>query len=241
MLMILSALTVQAQDSAKDGNASRFRPGAFWMYTGFRPANPERPEKYDRLMFDLTYNDWIGQRNLFTNHWASIGLNTSLMFDIPMSKRKNVASFGIGVSHEFTNIRHNANLFVNDSLGTTTYMPKDTSDIFRKSVLSGNSFSVPVEFRFRSPGWKHFKFHIGAKIGYQANLLSKYVSDIDGHKVVNKRLGFPDQSKLIYSAHIRIGARNWALFASYSFNRLFTNAQSTRLNRVQLGLTLSLF
>ncbi len=237
----LAAFTGRAQYNSQGENASRFRPGAFWMYSGVRPANTGKPVKYDRLIFDLTYNDWIGDRDLFTNHWASIGLNTNLMFDIPMTKGVNKASFGIGVSHEFTNIRHDANLVIDDVAGTTVFMPKDSADIFKKGVLSGNSFSVPIEFRFRSGSWKHFKFHIGGKIGYQANLVSKHVSKINGHRVINKWQGFPDESKLIYSAHIRIGLRNWALLASYSFNPIFTNSQSTRLNRVQLGLSISLF
>ncbi|OFZ41631.1 MAG: hypothetical protein A3D92_10995 [Bacteroidetes bacterium RIFCSPHIGHO2_02_FULL_44_7] len=237
----LTLCTASAQYGGREEGKSRFRPGAFWMYTGIRPAKLETPAKYDRLIVDLTYNDWIGDRDLFKNHWASMGVNTNFIFDIPLTKKVNKVSFGIGISHEYTSIRHNAKLVIDNVAKTTTYMPKDSSDLFRRSSLSGHSFSVPIEFRFRTKHWKHFKFHIGGKVGYQVSSLSKYVSKIDGHKVVNKQHGFPDDSKLIYSAHIRIGVRNWALFASYSFNPLFTSAQSTRLNRVQMGLSLSLF
>jgi hypothetical protein len=108
-------------------------------------------------------------------------------------------------------------------------------------MLNGNSFSIPIEFRFRTGGWRHFKFHIGGKIGYQANLLSKYVANVGGHREVWKRYSFPDAARLIYSAHIRIGMRNWALFASYNFNPIFENSNSTRLNMIQAGLSLSLF
>lgn len=237
----LTLSAASAQDNSQDEGKSRFRPGAFWMYTGIRPAKPGKPEKYDRLIVDLTYNDWIGERNLFTNHWASIGVNTSFIFDIPLTKKVNKVSFGIGVSHEYTNIRHNANLIIDEVANTTTYMDKQATDWFKRSALSGHSFSVPIEFRFRTKGWQHFKFHIGGKVGYQVNSLSKSVGKINDYKVVSKQHGFPDDSKLIYSAHIRIGVRNWALFASYSFNPLFTSSQSTRLNRVQMGLSLSLF
>lgn len=234
-------MAASAQDNGQEEGQSRFRPGAFWMYTGFRPAKSDKPEKYDRLIVDLTYNDWIGERDLFTNHWASIGVNTNFIFDIPLTKRVNTVSFGLGVSHEYTSIRHDAKLVTDNSVGSTTYMEKESTDLFDRSTLSGHSFSVPIEFRFRTKGWQHFKFHVGGKVGYQVNSLSKSVGKIDGNKVVNKQHGFPDDSKLIYSAHIRIGVRNWALFASYSFNPLFTSSLSTRLNRVQMGLSLSLF
>lgn len=242
--LILVNNIVFGQYDSEGKNASRFRPGAFWFYTGFRPAKSDKAEKvikYDRVIVDLTYNDWIGDRQPFSNHWASIGVNTSIMFDIPMSKIYNTASFGIGFSHEYTDIRHNGKLVSDPILETTTWMPKDSSDIFKRSSLVGNSFSIPIEFRFRTKSWKHFKFHIGGKIGYQAFLASKYVSKVDGDKTVTRQHGFEDKAVLLYSAHVRIGIRNWALFSSYSFNPIFLNGGSTRLNRIQVGLSLSLF
>lgn len=227
-------------DGKGDSKASRFRPGIMWFYSGISPAEEEKPAKYDRLIFDITYNDWVGERDVFSNHWASIGLNTNVMFDIPMIKGDKF-SFGIGISHQYTNVRHDNKLVINDSLGTTVFMPKDDSDNFFKSVLSGNSFSVPIEFRFRNESWKQFKFHLGGKIGYQTNLLSKQVAHIDGYKTTTKRSGFPDDNQFIYSIHMRIGMRNWALFGSYNLNTLFSNSKSSQLNLVQMGLSLSLF
>lgn len=232
---------VIGQDSSKDDLKSRFRPGAFWFYSGIRPASSEKPRKYDRLIFDLTYNDWIGDKGPFENHWASIGLNTNLIFDIPMTKGENVASFGIGVSHEYSSIRHDQKFYFNDAPAATELLAKDSLSSFLKSSMNTNSFSVPIEFRFRSKGWKHFKFIIGGKIGYQVSANSKYVTKTDGHRIVTKIKGFPDDSKLLYSAHVRFGLRNWALYAAYYFNPLFTNSASTKLNRIQMGLSISLF
>lgn len=230
-----------AQYDGKGANEiSRFLPGFMWKYTGIRPAKAGRLNKYDRLIFDITYNDWMGDKDPFENHWASIGLNTNFMFDIPLTKGNKV-SLGIGVAHQFVNIRHDNVVVIDDIEKTTSFSPMGSVPGFEKSVLSGNSFSLPVELRFRNESWRHFKIHIGGKIGYQANLLSKYVSKVDGHRVVNKRYGFPDENKLIYSVHARIGLRNWALFASYNFNTIFSNAKSAQLNLVQIGLSISLY
>ena len=232
---------MNAQYDSEGENVTRFRPGMFWFYSGFRPAQSEKPRKYDRLIMDLTYNDWIGDRDLFKNHWASIGLNTNLIFDIPLTKKNDKVSLGIGVAHQYTTIRHDNKFVIDDIAGTTQFAEKDTNDLFFKSTLSGNSFSIPIELRFRTGGWKHFKFHIGGKIGYQANLYSRYVAKINGRREVTKQYGFPDESKLIYSAHIRFGMRNWALYASYNFNPIFSDSQSTKLNMLQMGLSISLF
>ena len=219
---------------------SRFRPGAMWFYTGVRPAKTDKPNKYDRLIVDVTYNDWIGDEDLFQNSWASIGANTNLMFDIPLTKGNRVA-LGLGVSHQYTNVRHDNKFVVDQDANTTTYAFKDSTDIFRKSMFIGNSFSVPFELRFRSSSWKHIKFHLGFKLGYQVNTLSKNVFIIKGQKEVSKRYGSADENKFIYSAHARLGFRKWALYASYNFNTIFSNSKSTQLNAVQFGLSRSLF
>lgn len=241
MVAVLSTSMASAQyDGKGEDEVSRFRPGMFWYYTGFKPAVPQKVRKYDRLIFDLTYNDWVGDQGPFENHWASIGLNTSLMFDIPLNLG-NTVSLGVGLSHQFTNIRHNGNLTGSDSLGTTVWSPKQSTQTFKKSVLGGNSFSIPIELRFRKESWRHFKFHIGGKIGYQTNMFAKTVTGSGPTREVDKDFGFPDQVQLVYSAHIRLGLRNWALFASYNFNKLFTNSNSTQLNLVQGGISVSLF
>mgnify|MGYP000029361011 CR=1 FL=1 len=231
-----------AQFNSKGETRSKFRPGLMWFYNGIRPEKSTYDDvrKYDRLIIDVTYNDWDGDSGPFENHWASIGMNTNLMFDIPFTSR-NTVSLGIGVAYQYVNIRHDNKLVIDDAKHTTIYTPKDKYDLFDKSIFSGNSFSMPLELRFRTKNWRHFKFHIGVKIGYQVNMLSKRVLVQEGHSEHNKRYGFPDENKLLYSAHVRIGIRSWALFGSYNFNSLFSNANSTQLNLIQMGISVSLF
>ena len=234
------SVSLAQYDSKVDSPMSKFRPGFMWFYTGLRPAKVERVRKYDRLIFDVTYNDWIGDRDIFTNHWASIGLNTNVMFDVPLSKGNTVA-LGIGLAHQYTVIRHNGNLVRDDVAGTTTWQDKQSGQTFDRSVLGGNSFAMPIELRFRKESWRHFKFHIGGRIGYQVNSFTKEVEGKGQNRIVTKDFNFPDQARLIYAAHLRFGFRNWALFAKYNFNKLFTNSNSTQLNRTQLGVSISLY
>jgi len=56
-----------------------------------------------------------------------------------------------------------------------------------------------------------------------------------------KDYSLPDINKLIYSAHVRIGIRNWSLYGSYNLNSFFKNSSSAQLNLLQFGLSVSLF
>jgi hypothetical protein len=211
-----------------------------WYSTGLRPASPEKVRKYDRLIFDLTYNTWNGELTPFENKAPSLGLNTNVMFDIPLAKGNKVA-LGIGVAHELRNIRH-GNSFLIDSTGSfTIYQIKDSTMLFQRSSFGANSFSLPIELRFRNESWKHFKFHVGGRIGIQANAFNRSVTTIDGIKHIDKQVGFPDLNRLTYGVHARLGMRNWALFANYSLNTVFGSQESVELNFLQFGLSISLY
>ncbi|MES2800365.1 MAG: hypothetical protein V4638_10150 [Bacteroidota bacterium] len=241
-LLSFSSLTVAAQyDGEGVDEISRFRPGSLWFYSGLIPFKEGKLRKYDRLMVDLTYNDWMGDLKPFNNQWGSIGVNTSFMWDIPMTE-KNTASFGIGLSHSFFRISNKYHSFTPDASNTfTVHQEGGSTPELKHRYLGGNSLSVPIEFRFRTKGWKHFKVHIGGKVGYQLDAFAKNVYKDEFGKSVEKYRNFSDVSRLIYSAHLRIGIRNWALFGSYNFNKIFKNDQSPNIHLLQMGLTLSLF
>jgi hypothetical protein len=239
-LFLLVSLTVKAQFTSEGADLiSRFRPGVMWFNTGLRPAEIEKVRKYDRLVFDITYSDWAGESKPFQNKWASLGLNSSIYFDIPMVKN-NLVSFGTGLSHSLFTIHHD-NQFVTDPTGKYTLYNELDSMLFDKNKLVGNSISIPVEFRFRSKGWKHVKFHIGGKVGYQLNLFQKTQFDGEDGRVIQKSFDIADVNKLNYSVHMRFGIRNWALFGSYNLNGLFKSNESVKLNLLQFGLSLSLY
>lgn len=242
IISVLISFVSQAQyDSKGDDEISRFRAGSMWFFTGFRPAKVDKVRKYDRLIFDVTYNDWMGGRDPFQNHWASIGMNTNLMFDIPLTKGNTVA-LGLGAAYQLSNIRHNRFFEENELANNQIQIYEDDSLYnFKKSVLRSHSFAIPIEIRFRKESWRHFKLHVGGKIGYQVGMSNKYVADVDGYRETYKRNGFKHANNLLYSAHVRMGLRNWALYAQYNFNPMFTESTDPQLNHIQFGLSISLF
>lgn len=243
IVLVVGSFTVMAQDpAAEPGLISRFRPGVMWFFTGYRPATTEKVRKYDRLIFDLTYNDWAGDRQPFHNKWNSIGFNTNLLFDIPLTVG-NTVSLGLGISHSIYRISYSYKQFQLDPVNELTQLNDIQTFVpdVDKHFFCGNTLSIPVELRFRSPNWQHFKVHFGGKVGLTLNNYTKDVFETGYGKMVFKNSQFPDINRLLYSVHARIGFRNFALFGSYQFSPVFSNPASTHLNILQLGLSVSLF
>lgn len=219
---------------------SRHRPGIFWYFNGLKPAKSSKIRKYDRLIFDVAFNSWKGDQAAFSNRWNSIGLTTNLLFDIPLDAN-NQFSIGTGISHSWFNVAFDPNFKFYTYSNQTFLGNAPSTEHFNEQHLSGHSLSIPLEIRFRTKGWKHFKVHIGGKIGYQLTIYATSVRNEENGQYIEKNYNFGDINRLIYSVHTRIGIRNWSLFANYQLNPLFAHSSSVKLNVFQLGLSLSLF
>lgn len=237
LLLFFSSAALGQYDSQGDNEISRFRPGAFWFFTGIRPAKMEKVRKYDRLIFDITYNDWTGDLKPFQVKPTSIGFGANLLFDVPLTKG-NTISIGWGLNYHRTHLQHNNTFFTNIKDNWTQYA---ISPVNGKGSLNFNQFSIPLEIRFRKESWKHFKIHAGGKIGYITNIHEKNILEDGSGRTVIKDYHFPDINKLQYSAHVRFGLRNYALFGEYNFSKLFSNSASTQLNIFRFGISISLY
>ncbi|HLW29949.1 MAG TPA: outer membrane beta-barrel protein [Brumimicrobium sp.] len=241
LIIVTYSSTLWGQYKAEDeGLYSRFSPGIAWFYSGFKPYKEGKLRKYDRLMVDIVYNDFYGDRDYFSSPWQSIGVNASLMFDVVLTKG-NTMSFGWGVGYSHfsnrTKLQFTRNM-VNKSTLVSEF-PAGTEP--KSSKFGANYIEVPLELRFRTKGHSHFKFMIGGKIGYQLNAFSKEIERIDGKNYATKHYNFPDANPLRYGATVRIGIRNWAIYGAYYFSPLFTNKASADLTPISVGVTISLF
>ncbi len=238
LFIVLISMNTNAQYDSKGPNeTSRFRPGIMWHYTGINPARTEKVRKYDRLIFDLTYNNWMGDLKPFKVNPSSIGLGTNLLFDYPL-KKGNTLSLGWGFNHQWTHIRHDETFYHDFTNESTVY---SISPVVSRTSLNFHQISIPLEIRFHKESWKHLKIHMGGKVGYLFALHEVTRLDNPNGKTIIKDYNFQDPNHLQYSAHIRLGIRNYALFGEYHFSPLFTNSKSTQLNLFRLGLSISLF
>jgi hypothetical protein len=234
------------QDSYnEDELISRFRPGAMWYYTGFKPAEIGKARKYDRLIVDVLYNDWHGKMvKPFSVNPSSIGFNLNFMIEKPLTKN-NTMSLAYGLSYGLFRVNSTnffvRNQIVNNSIGSTQMVENIDQYGIEKSLFKLHSLSVPFELRFRGKNWKHAKIHFGARVSYQFRGVTSLSTKENGITNEQKTIGFYDLNPINFSTHLRFGIRNWSLYASYGFLPFFKDPVSIQLRPLQFGLSLSLF
>jgi hypothetical protein len=216
--------------------ASRYKPGILWFNTGWRPAAEDKTRKYDRLIADVVYS--LPQVNgLNQTVKGSFGWNINPMWDIPLTPG-NTVSIGIGVSYRNARLGL-TNIIQEDSTAKATTILDTSYSGVNKQVLGSHVFAVPLEIRFRAAKWKHFKFHLGGYFGYQPRMYNKLWYKENETMYVRKKL--MDNNPLVYGVHMRMGFRNFALFADYRLSTSFKSDKSTELNFLTFGLSFSLF
>lgn len=241
LFLLWMPLAANSQYSSNESdNASRFRPGVGWYFTGIRPATVEKVRKYDRLIFDITYNAYQQEALDFVEP-LSIGFNTQMMFDKPLTKG-NTLSIGYGLGYKRSRtVTANKTLLSNPEFSTTNFVDQLHDGAKGNYAFQYNVFYVPLEFRVRKESWRHFKFHLGAKAGYAYGAHTRFKTTLDGRKVVSRDFRYFDFSPIYVAFHARLGFRNWALFAEYAYLPLFESSTSVQLNALSGGISISLY
>lgn len=231
---------VLAQDQDFDV-ISRHRPGFMWYYDGIKAPEAGQPRKYDRLIFDICYNDWQGTSvPMFEASPRSIGMNVNTLFDVALNK-KNTVSFGWGLSYGIYRQEMNYVIWANDSTQSTHLNPGADKLGIDRSIFKFHSVSVPLELRFRGKNWKHVKLHLGGRVGFQFLPASVLVHKQGKIVSIQKNRGLYDFNPIGAQAHVRLGIRNWALYGAYHILPPFQASESTKVNLFQFGLSISLF
>lgn len=214
---------------------SNSRPGLFYYLT-WKTSNKPKSRKYDRLIFDIYYSGAYSADNISNNSSLNLGFSSNFMNEFALNKN-NTISIGTGLGLSTTKINLNYNLVLgNDNF--ISCFPSESYD-YQKNSLNGLNFNIPLELRFKTKGWSHYKIHFGGRLGYQVRLKENYFyDDTDrNYKTSLKKAA----EHLTYSIHTRIGIRNYSIYASYNLNPLFKHVESPKLNWFQLGLSISLF
>lgn len=240
IFLLFPLLGLSQYASNEPDNASRFRPGVGWYFTGIRPAETQKVRKYDRLIFDITYN-CFAQENLEFVTPGSIGFNTSMMFDKPLTKG-NTLSLGYGVGYKRARfVTANKQLIGNPEFRNTAFIDNAHMGASAKSAFQYNVLYIPFEVRVRKASWSHLKFHIGAKAGWAFGAHSKFKSFVEGKQIVSRDYRYYDFSPIYVAFHARVGLRNWALFAEYGYLPMFQSSTSVQLNALHGGISISLY
>ncbi len=236
LFLIFLPLTSWGQKEYDTKIESQSRPGILW-YVTWKPSDKPKPRKYDRLIFDVHYNEFQAPLDFSTSSHRSIGFTTNCYNEVALNT-KNTLSVGYGIGFSMNKTILNQNM-VQSSSNSIICFPYNANDAYQRNSLIGTNINVPIELRFRTKGWKHTKFHLGGRLGYQVTLKEKYAYS-DASR--NYRTSLKNAAKdMTYSLHARLGIRNYALYVSYQLNSIFQHPESPQIKWLQLGISFSLF
>jgi hypothetical protein len=239
IFVIFILLCIPSLCSAQSKVQTQERPGLFWYFSGLRPFKDIDRRKYDRLILDLTYNDWLGDNGPFENDWRSIGFGASLYKDIQLKRTENIG-FGIGLGYTYLNHRTPRVFYVTPFSAVQAAIPPPNDSIL-SSFLTIHQFYIPLELRLRSKGWKHKKITLGLRIGIQPIVNISSFRTIE-QEIKYSEIKLKEEHNWFYIApYIRLGLRNWSIFFAYQPLNLFSETGSINMQPIQMGLSLSLF
>lgn len=215
----------------------------------------------DRLIIELTHDNWLNKPDYIETKWFSRGLNAFIMWDMPLTKNGTISiAPGLGISN--TNVFNNVFIqrSATDDSTYLTIIPKSVPNLttenittdsvalkYNKNKLAVTAIDVPFELRFRTnpAKGKPFKIAIGARIGYVVNAHTKYKGEDyrDGsqREVTIKEAPAYNINRLKYGVTGRIGYGNFNVFGYYSLSKLFDTAKAPEITPISIGISFNSF
>lgn len=201
---------------------------------------PKNSGSRDRIVFDLTFDQWLHDEAGLKLKWHSRGFNTYFMYDVQLGKKKKLFSVAPGLGVSTSSIFHNA-LLAEDSINGTDLIIR--TDDYKKNKLGLTYIDIPVELRFRStPNAKNksWKFALGFKAGVLIDGKTKSKEeDANGNMKIYKEKRYSDLNRFRYGATVRFGYGPFNFFGFYSLSKLFQNGKGPDITPFSVGISIN--
>jgi hypothetical protein len=190
--------------------------------------SPDLPKGYDFL-------------ELNTGKSVSVGINI-WHFDFPIYKRYVMLATGIGMTLNNYRFSSDRTLIEDSSRVAAAFDFKETGEQinYNKNKLAVNYVTVPLLLQFNTHHRLKKSFHIGAGLlfSYKYDSHLKLVYDDKGDKQKIKRRDDFNTQPFRYDFTMRIGYRNYTLFANYAMTELFKDNTGPSLHPFTVGVQL---
>ncbi len=205
-------------------------------------ADGDGPEKFDRIVLDVNWNQWIKTPENINQGIFSFGVSAFLFKDIPLHAKSNF-SFAFGIGFDSQNFHHDGQFVFEQDLNGDIYtdlvlLPEDY--VFYKNKIAMNYVDVPIEFRIRTMNRTledrmkfNFRLYLGFKGGFLVNDHLKITDTESKTKVFN----LPNSMLYRYGPTIRIGFNKIAFNAFYSLTTLFEKDTGVALTPYSIGVS----
>lgn len=161
--------------------------------------------------------------------------------DFKLYKHYALASTGVGLSYNNYRFRKNINLVADNS----TFAYTIDSINYRKNKLVVSYVTVPVLLTFNTSENPKKAFHLttGMIFAYRLGSHTKKVYTEDGDKKKDKNFDDFNIEPFRYDATLRLGYRQFTVFANYALTDLFKNNQglASAIHPWTMGVSLTAF
>jgi hypothetical protein len=213
------------------------KPNVESAFQGMHAKEPENGAKRDRLMLDVHYNDWLGDRQNVNTGWRSIGYNWNFYHDMPLNKKSTV-SIATGLRFGKSVIQHNGLFSVGGYMNNSVLLSTSHIQFPRRNQRFVQShLELPLELRFRGANKKSYRFTLGGSIGLRLNSYERWREGSEKFREFNHA------NAMIWraGAYMRLGYNRWSFYGAYYLTPWFQGNGNSKLNTIQVGVSFSFF
>ena len=190
----------------------------------------------------------------FTNEheWLDLDYSRSMSwsFNLIDAKIRLVKDYvgvytGLGLTYNSYGLKENVRLMANNDSTYANIIPTDRADSlggyipFTKNKLRASYLRIPLMLEFNTSLDPERTFHVSAGVigGWNMGTINKVKYEEDGNDVKNRSKGDYNLTPFILDASVRVGYRNFTLFANYGLTPLFEDGKGPEVYPLTVGLS----
>ncbi|MDP4588619.1 MAG: PorT family protein [Flavobacteriales bacterium] len=189
----------------------------------------------------------------FTNEheWLDLDYSRSMSwsFNLVDAKIRLVKDYvgiytGLGLTYNSYGLKENVRLMANNDSTYANIIPTDRADSlggyipFTKNKLRASYLRIPLMLEFNTSLDPERTFHVSAGVigGWNMGTINKVKYEEDGNDVKNRSKGDYNLTPFTLDASVRVGYRNFTLFANYGLTPLFEDGKGPEVYPLTVGL-----
>lgn len=179
------------------------------------------------------------------NEWLNLQHERSFSWDFNLMEQKIriVKDYvgivtGVGIGVRSFGLRDSVEIF---SSSDTTFGAYNPDIKYSKNKLRTTHLKVPLLLEFNTSNDNKKSFHVAAGVtgGWRIGSATKQKYELDDREIKYKAKGDYNLNKFTLDASVRVGYRDFTLFANYGLTPLFKDGKGPEVYPLTVGLALS--
>ena len=205
-------------------------------------ADDDGPEKFDRIVLDINFNNWVQSPPGIGQRAYSVGISAYWFKDMPFGEKSNVSfAYGLGIDNH--SVYSNGKFETTEDADGNSYtdlVPFTLKPGYTVNKVSFSYLEVPLQLRLRTMNKSreermgfNFKLYLGFKGGIMLGNHTKYRDNDSKIKIYRLKNTLPYR----YGPTVTIGFNKIAFNAFYSLTPLFKAGKGVELVPFSIGIS----